>query len=54
MQRVAIVGGGQAGLPVAYVTEDTTRSRPEVLTTLFRAAIDHGAVMPHAPHFSLR
>lgn len=31
------------GLPVAYVTEDTTRSRPEVLTTLFRAAIDHGA-----------
>ncbi len=33
----------KAGLPVAYVTEDTTRSRPEVLTTLFRAAIDHGA-----------
>jgi 2-isopropylmalate synthase len=31
------------GLPVAYVTEDTTRSRPEVLTTLFRAAMDHGA-----------
>ena len=31
------------GLPVAYVTEDTTRSRPEVLTTLFRTAIDHGA-----------
>jgi len=33
----------KAGLPVAYVTEDTTRSRPEVLTTLFRAAIEHGA-----------
>jgi 2-isopropylmalate synthase len=33
----------KAGLPVAYVTEDTTRSRPEVLTTLFRNAIDHGA-----------
>src|SRR3954471_10697268 len=33
----------KAGLPVAYVTEDTTRSRPEILTTLFRAAIDHGA-----------
>jgi 2-isopropylmalate synthase len=33
----------KAGLPVAYVTEDTTRSRPEVLTTLFRTAIDHGA-----------
>jgi 2-isopropylmalate synthase len=33
----------KAGLPVSYVTEDTTRSRPEVLTTLFRSAIDHGA-----------
>ncbi|MGA2449225.1 MAG: 2-isopropylmalate synthase [Polyangiaceae bacterium] len=33
----------RAGLSVAYVTEDTTRSRPEVLRTLFRAAIDHGA-----------
>jgi 2-isopropylmalate synthase len=33
----------KAGLQVAYVTEDTTRSRPEVLTTLFKAAIDHGA-----------
>lgn len=31
------------GLPVNYVTEDTTRSRPEVLSTLFRAAIDAGA-----------
>jgi 2-isopropylmalate synthase len=33
----------KAGLSVAYVTEDTTRSRPEVLSTLFTAAIDHGA-----------
>jgi 2-isopropylmalate synthase len=33
----------KAGLPVSYVTEDTTRSRPDVLSTLFRAAIDHGA-----------
>jgi len=33
----------RGGLTVAYVTEDTTRSRPEVLRTLFRAAIDHGA-----------
>jgi len=33
----------KAGLDVAYVTEDTTRSRPEVLTTLFKAALDHGA-----------
>jgi 2-isopropylmalate synthase len=30
-------------LPVAYVTEDTTRSRPEVLTKLFTNAVDHGA-----------
>src|SRR5580658_6997042 len=37
--KVAVKGG----LSVAYVTEDTTRSRPEVLTTLFKAAIDHGA-----------
>ncbi|MCC6213514.1 MAG: 2-isopropylmalate synthase [Polyangiaceae bacterium] len=33
----------KAGLQVAYVTEDTTRSRPEVLAELFRLAIDHGA-----------
>jgi len=33
----------KAGLPVAYVTEDTTRSRPEVLATLFKMAVDHGA-----------
>ncbi len=33
----------KAGLPVCYITEDTSRSRPEVLTALFRAAIDHGA-----------
>jgi 2-isopropylmalate synthase len=39
----AIDVGVKAGLPVAFVTEDTTRSRPEVLSTLFRAAIDHGA-----------
>jgi 2-isopropylmalate synthase len=31
------------GLPVAYVTEDTTRSRPSVLAELFKLAIDHGA-----------
>lgn len=39
----AIDVGVKAGLEVAYVTEDTTRSRPEVLSTLFRMAIDHGA-----------
>ncbi len=31
------------GLPVTFVTEDTTRSHPRLLTDLFRAAIDHGA-----------
>jgi len=38
----AIDVGVKAGLPVVYVTEDTTRSRPDVLATLFRMAIDHG------------
>jgi 2-isopropylmalate synthase len=33
----------RAGLPVTYVTEDTTRSRPDALETLFRSALDHGA-----------
>ena len=31
------------GLPVAFVTEDTTRSSPELLAPLFRAALDAGA-----------
>ncbi|MGF1467952.1 MAG: LeuA family protein [Sandaracinaceae bacterium] len=39
----AIAFGVREGLPVNYVTEDTTRSRPDVLWELFRAAIDHGA-----------
>ncbi|MBT8492781.1 MAG: LeuA family protein [Deltaproteobacteria bacterium] len=30
-------------LPVTYVTEDTTRSRPDVLDKMFRTAIEHGA-----------
>jgi 2-isopropylmalate synthase len=33
----------KAGLPVVFVTEDTTRSRPETLDRLFRHAISHGA-----------
>jgi 2-isopropylmalate synthase len=28
---------------VVYVTEDTTRARPELLETLFKVAVDHGA-----------
>jgi len=35
--------GVRAGLPVAFVTEDTVRAHPEVLEELFRAAIDEGA-----------
>jgi 2-isopropylmalate synthase len=31
------------GLPVMYVTEDTTRARPDTLRALFGAAIDAGA-----------
>ncbi len=30
-------------LPVAYVTEDTTRSRPDILTKMFTTAVEHGA-----------
>lgn len=33
----------RAGLPVTFVTEDTTRSDPAALTELFELAIDHGA-----------
>jgi 2-isopropylmalate synthase len=33
----------KAGLPAVFVTEDTTRSHPEVLAHLFKVAIDHGA-----------
>jgi 2-isopropylmalate synthase len=30
-------------LPIAFVTEDTTRSRPEILTKMFTTAVEHGA-----------
>jgi 2-isopropylmalate synthase len=39
----AIDVGVKAGLSVCYVTEDTTRSRPDVLAKLFKVAMDHGA-----------
>jgi 2-isopropylmalate synthase len=32
-----------AGLEATFVTEDTTRSTPELLARLFRRALDHGA-----------
>ncbi len=31
------------GLPVMYVTEDTTRAHPETLSILYKTAIEHGA-----------
>jgi 2-isopropylmalate synthase len=39
----AIDLGRRYNLPVSYVTEDTTRSRPEVLARLFTNAVEHGA-----------
>jgi 2-isopropylmalate synthase len=39
----AIDLGRKYNLPVSYVTEDTTRSRPEILTKMFTTAIEHGA-----------
>jgi 2-isopropylmalate synthase len=39
----AIEFGVKEGLPVNYVTEDTTRSKPEVLYELFKSAIEAGA-----------
>jgi 2-isopropylmalate synthase len=39
----AIKFGVDHGLEVAYVTEDTTRSKPEDLRRLFKSAIDAGA-----------
>lgn len=33
----------QNGLPCTYVTEDTTRARPEMLASLFKNALDHGS-----------
>lgn len=39
----AIDLGRRYDLPVAYVTEDTTRSRPAVLHRMFVNAVEHGA-----------
>ncbi len=39
----AIAFGVKEGLPVNYVTEDTTRSDPRVLYELFKSAIEAGA-----------
>src|SRR2546426_5336967 len=39
----AVTYAVEHGLPVMYVTEDTTRARPETLKALYRTAIDCGA-----------
>lgn len=39
----AVTFAVKQGLPVMYVTEDTTRARPETLTQLYGAAINCGA-----------
>jgi 2-isopropylmalate synthase len=39
----AVTFATRHGLPVLYVSEDTTRSKPEVLTRLYRTAIRAGA-----------
>src|SRR5262249_9620088 len=39
----AIEHGVKNGLPVTYVTEDTTRARPEAVRRLYTAAIEAGA-----------
>ncbi|MDZ7965818.1 MAG: LeuA family protein [Nostoc sp. DedSLP03] len=46
LERLTRYGIGLAaklGLPVSFGTEDTTRTEPEVLERLFRAAIEEGA-----------
>lgn len=41
--RTSVGEARKAGLPVMYVTEDTTRAHPDVLRQLYTAAIEHGA-----------
>jgi len=43
LSGTAIEFAAKEGLPVTFVTEDTTRSRPETLQPLFLNAIDKGA-----------
>jgi 2-isopropylmalate synthase len=43
LTRDAVRMATRAGLPCTFVTEDTVRSRPETLKTLFKVALDEGA-----------
>ena len=39
----SVTYAAKAGIPVSYVTEDTTRSDPETLAKLYKTAVDCGA-----------
>ena len=43
LTREAVSLGAGAGMPVTFVTEDTTRTPPDILRRLFELAIEHGA-----------
>lgn len=43
LTRDAVALGASTGLPVTFVTEDTTRTPPETLQRLFELAIEQGA-----------
>jgi 2-isopropylmalate synthase len=43
LTRDAVGLAARAGLPVTFVTEDTTRTPPETLRRLFELAMEHGA-----------
>jgi 2-isopropylmalate synthase len=43
LTRDAVRMATEAGLPCTFVTEDTVRSQPETLKTLFKVALDEGA-----------
>jgi 2-isopropylmalate synthase len=43
LTREAVSLGARAGLPVTFVTEDTTRTPPDTLRRLFELAVEHGA-----------
>jgi 2-isopropylmalate synthase len=43
LTREAVSEGARAGLPVTFVTEDTTRTPPDTLRALFELALEQGA-----------
>lgn len=43
LTRDSVSLASRAGLPVTFVTEDTTRTPPETLRRLFELALEHGA-----------